>query len=90
MVMYQCANRDERHYPDPERFEVTRNPTDQLGWGTGPHMCAGMHLARMEMEALLEALIEQRVRIEVDAPVIGTNRGLYTIENMPMRLMRNG
>jgi cytochrome P450 len=90
MVMYQCANRDERHYPDPERFEVTRNPTDQLGWGTGPHVCAGMHLARMEMEALLEALIEQRVRIEVDAPVIGTNRGLYTIENMPMRLMRNG
>jgi cytochrome P450 len=87
MVMYQCANRDERRFADPDRFDVTRNAADQLGWGTGPHMCAGMHLARMEMETLLEALVERVARIEVYDAVIGINRGLHTIERLPMRLV---
>ncbi|HKY81599.1 MAG TPA: cytochrome P450 [Sphingobium sp.] len=86
MVLYGAANRDERHYPDPDRFDVTRNPTDQLGWGTGPHMCGGMHLAKLEMEVLLEAMIERVARIEVGTPVIGTNRGLYGFDNLPIRL----
>ena len=86
MLLYGAANRDERHYPDPDRFDVTRNPTDQLGWGTGPHMCGGMHLAKLEMEVLLEAMIERVARIEVGAPVIGTNRGLYGFDSLPIRL----
>lgn len=86
MVMYGSANRDERHYPEPDRFLVDRNPTDQLGWGTGPHMCGGMHLARLEMEVLLEALIETVEVLEVDEPVLGANRGLYGLESLPMRM----
>ena len=86
MVMYGSANRDERHYQDPDRFLVDRNPQDQLGWGTGPHMCGGMHLARLEMEVLLEALVENVETLEVDQPVLGTNRGLYGFESLPMRM----
>jgi cytochrome P450 len=86
MLLYGSANRDERQYPDPDRFDVTRNPTDQLGWGTGPHMCAGMHLARLEMEVMLEALIERVETIEAGEPVFGNNRGLYGIDRLPMRL----
>lgn len=86
MVMYGSANRDERRYPDPDRFDVTRNPTDHLGWGTGPHMCVGMHLAKLEMEILLETLIERVERLEADAPVVGRNRGLFGIDSLPMRL----
>lgn len=86
MIMYASANRDERRYRDPDRFDVTRNPTDQLGWGTGPHMCVGMHLAQIEMEVLLEALIEQVERIEVGEPKYGVNRALYGIDRLPMRL----
>lgn len=88
MLMYGAANRDERHYPDPDAFQVTRNPQDQLGWGTGPHMCVGMHLAKLEMEVLLEALIENVDHIEVGEPVVGSNRGLYGFESLPMRLIR--
>ena len=87
MLLYGSANRDERHYPDPGRFDVTRNPVDQLGWGTGPHMCAGMHLARLEMEVMLEALLERVERLEVDEPKLGTNRGLYGFDSLPMRLI---
>ncbi|HKR18385.1 cytochrome P450 [Rhizorhapis sp.] len=86
MLLYGSANRDERHYPDPDRFDVTRNPVDQLGWGTGPHMCGGMHLAKLEMEVLLEAMIERVARIEVGSPVIGTNRGLYGFDSLPISL----
>lgn len=86
MILYGSANRDERHYPEPDRFDVTRNPVDQLGWGTGPHMCAGMHLARLEMEVMLAALLEQVERIEVGSPQISSSRGLYGFDSLPMRL----
>jgi cytochrome P450 len=87
MIMYQCANRDERHYPDADRFDIGRKPMDQLGWGAGPHMCAGMHLAKLEMEALLHALVRHVRRIEIDEPVISLNRSLYTLEQLPIRLV---
>ncbi len=49
ILLYGAANHDERHYADPEKFDLDHNPRDQLGWGYGPHLCAGMHLAKMEM-----------------------------------------
>lgn len=86
MLLYGSANRDERHYRDPDRFYVSRNPADQLGWGTGPHMCGGMHLAKLEMEVLLEAMVERVARIEVGEPVVGVNRGLFGLDRIPIRL----
>lgn len=88
MLLYGSANRDERHYADPGRFDVTRNPADQLGWGSGPHLCAGMNLARLEMEVLLEIMVGNISRIEVGEPQFGTNLGLYGIDRLPMRLHR--
>jgi cytochrome P450 len=86
MLLYGCANRDERRYAGPERFDVTRDSRDHLAWGTGSHMCAGMHLARMEMEVLLEALVEARVRLSAGEPVRGTNRGLYGFAELPFQI----
>ncbi len=85
MLLYGSANRDERRYADPDRFDVTRNPVCQLGWGTGPHMCAGMHLARLEMEVMLEALLDRVETIEAGEPRLGNNRSLYGIDHLPMR-----
>ena len=86
MLLYGCANRDERRYEDPDRFDVTRDARDHLAWGTGPHMCAGMHLARIEMEVLLEALVEADVDLIAGVPVMGTNRGLFGFAELPYRL----
>ena len=88
MLLYGCANRDERRYEDPDRFDITRDARDQLSWGAGAHMCAGMHLARLEMEVLLEALLEADAELEVGDPVMGTNRGLYGFTELPLRLER--
>ena len=91
MLMYGCANRDERHYPDPDRFDIERDARDQLCWGTGPHMCAGMYLARLEMEVMLEALLEADASLMVaGTPVMGTNRGLFGYEDLPLRIDRAG
>ncbi|WP_333605046.1 cytochrome P450 [Novosphingobium sp.] len=87
MILYGSANRDPRKYENPDRFDVRRSPRDQLGWGAGPHLCAGMNLARMEMETLLEALVQHVDRIEADEPTLGTNRGLFGIDALPMRLI---
>lgn len=87
MILYGAANRDPRKYERPDEFDVRRNPRDQLGWGAGPHLCAGMNLARMEMETLLEALVQHVERIEADEPTLGTNRGLFGIDALPMRLV---
>jgi cytochrome P450 len=61
IMFYGAANRDERKYPNPDRFDVLRRPADHLGFGVGPHACVGMNLARIEMIALLTALAK-RVR----------------------------
>ena len=86
MLLYGCANRDERRYENPDRFDITRDSRDHLAWGTGPHMCAGMHLARLEMEVLLEALVEAGVQLSVGTPRPGANRGLLGFEELPLRI----
>jgi cytochrome P450 len=86
MLLYGSANRDERRYLDPDRFDVTRDARDQLAWGAGAHMCAGLHLARLEMEVLLEALVEADVELIAGEGVMGANRGLYGFAQLPLRL----
>lgn len=66
---YGSANRDERHYPDPDRFDVTRNPVDNLAFDVGVHNCPGRTLALMEGQALFTAMAEKVSKIElVEAP----------------------
>jgi cytochrome P450 len=76
LVMYAAANRDERRYPDPDRFDVTRDAKDHLGFGHGVHRCAGSYLAELEMQALLRAMVARVRRIDVGEPTVALNNVL--------------
>jgi cytochrome P450 len=65
IVLYGSANRDERKWTDPERFDVHRRASEHLAFGQGPHACVGMPLARLEIKALLTALAKRVTRFEL-------------------------
>ncbi|MGW0842849.1 cytochrome P450 [Streptomyces sp. NPDC002787] len=84
---YGAANRDERHFPDPDRFDVTRNPVDHLGFGYGNHACAGQGLARLEVHAVLKALTARAERIELTGePVRALNNITRGFRSLPVRV----
>ncbi|MEM6605676.1 MAG: cytochrome P450 [Pseudomonadota bacterium] len=85
-VLYASGNWDEQHYEQPDSFQIDRNPRDQMGWGFGMHTCAGMQLARLEMESLLKALIHQVERIQVGSPTPLMNNILQGFTELPASL----
>jgi len=77
LMLYGCANRDERRYVDPETFDIERNARDHVAFGYGTHLCAGMHLARLEMSVLLETLARRIDRFRVIDASRGLNNTLW-------------
>jgi cytochrome P450 len=87
VLLIGAANLDARRYPDPERFDLDRPPGGNLGWGYGPHTCVGIHLAKLEMAALLRALVAQVKTIEIAGPPTRIrNNTLQGIGALPVRL----
>jgi cytochrome P450 len=85
LVMFGSANRDERKYPDPDTFDVARNPIDHLSFGFGVHRCAGASLAGLEIEAILGALVRRVETIEiVGEPVRALNNATRGIQGLPV------
>jgi cytochrome P450 len=69
-VSVAAANRDPARYPDPDRFDPTRKNIAHLTFGGGPHLCLGMHLARMEATVAINALLDRLpdLRLDPNAP----------------------
>jgi cytochrome P450 len=66
VMWYTSANRDERAFVDPYRFDVTRTPNDHLGFGGGgAHYCLGANLARREIKVMFEELFRRLPDIRV-------------------------
>ena len=66
LLLLGSANRDEREYPDPDRFDVGRDVPTQLGLGQGVHYCLGASLARLESRVALEEFAKRFPRYAVD------------------------
>jgi cytochrome P450 len=68
IMFYGAANRDERKFADPDRFDVRRAAVN-LSFGAGPHMCAGQNLARLEMRAIFTALAARVKSFHIESEV---------------------
>jgi cytochrome P450 len=58
-LLIGAANRDERKYVDPDRFDLFREQRQHVGFGFGVHVCLGMHLARMESRVAINTLFDR-------------------------------
>ena len=86
LLVFVSANRDENHYPDADRFDVTRTPSRHFGFGAGVHTCIGAPLARTQARIALQVLTERLPNLHlapghtVRLPASLTSRGPLALE----------
>jgi cytochrome P450 len=85
VMFYNSANRDERAFEDPHRFDVLRSPNEHFGFGAGgPHFCLGANLARREIRVMFEELLRRLPDIEVTGdPDMLQSSFIHGIKRMP-------
>jgi cytochrome P450 len=86
-MFYPSANRDEAHFADPDRFDLSRKPNPHLAFGGGgTHFCLGANLARVEAAALVSEVLSRMKNLELAGPVERTPSNLINgIHSMPVR-----
>ncbi|MCC6631223.1 MAG: cytochrome P450 [Gammaproteobacteria bacterium] len=83
-LAYGAANRDERQFPDPDRYDIRRKPRTHLGFGGGVHACLGSVVARMAVRITFEEFLSafpNFSRVHQDLPWMPS-----TTFRSPMRL----
>jgi cytochrome P450 len=89
----QCAvlvaNRDPEAFPEPDVFDVTREPNRHVAFGGGVHTCLGAHVARLEAREVLTRAVARWSRIEVvgDGGVLHPTLMIRTYKSLPVRLV---
>jgi hypothetical protein len=82
-----AANRDPAIFPDPDRFDIARNPTRHLAFGSGIHMCAGMSLARLEGRIAIERFLKRFPDYRPDGAPTRSRRARFRgFTALPVRL----
>lgn len=87
MVLFASANRDEKRFPDPDRFDVHRRPLGHVAFGHGIHFCLGAALARLEGRIAFETLLAhcRDLRLEGDTVPMLDSLALRGPKSLPLR-----
>jgi cytochrome P450 len=87
VVWFSSANRDERVFTDPHRFDVGRREADHLSFGHGPHFCLGAQLARTQMRAVFDAVLDLPGMLELDGEVSRLRSNFQNgVKHLPIRV----
>ncbi len=83
-----AANLDPHKWDNADAFRVDRKPKGHLAFGAGVHGCVGQNLARAELAAIMQALIEKVDRIEPAGDAVWRpNNSIHALESLPIRLI---
>jgi cytochrome P450 len=86
MINYVAANHDPAQFPDPRRFDATREANRHIAFGAGAHQCLGLHLARLEMRILFEELLDRIDTIELAGePARAKSTFVGGLKRLPLR-----
>lgn len=89
MMLFVSGNRDEDVFPDPDNFDVTRRPNPHLSFSQGPHICTGMHVAKLEMKLLWEELLPRIKTIELAGEIELEQSNLVSgLKTLPIRFTK--
>ena len=88
-VSVAAANRDPRKWEEPAHFNISRKVAGHVGFGTGIHACVGQMIARLEIEALMTAMLERVASIELaEKPERLIHNTLRAVSKLPVRMTR--
>ena len=86
VLFYVSANRDERAFVDPWRFDITREATHVGFGGGGPHFCLGASLARSMLRSVFRELVNRAPTLELGEPTFLIGNFIQGIKSMPYRI----
>ena len=79
------ANLDDSHWPDADKFDIERKPSDHLALGVGVHGCVGQNVARAELDAVLTAIAGKVDSIELAGEAVWRpNNSVHTLDRLPV------
>jgi cytochrome P450 len=89
VMWYPAANRDDRVFEDPEKFNVTRNPNDHIAFGIGRHRCLGARLGQLQLNIMFTELLKRYPNMEINGSVRRMRTNFINgIKEMPVRVKR--
>jgi cytochrome P450 len=88
LVSVVATNRDPRHLPDPDEFDVRRERSPHMAFGHGVHQCLGQQLARIEMQVgfaeLVRRLPNLRLAVPADEIPLRTDMITFGVHSLPV------
>ena len=90
MLNYVAANHDPAQFDNPRKFDAAREANRHAAFGAGAHQCLGLHLARLEMRILIDALLDRLDSVELAGePKRAKSTFVGGLKTLPLRFKAN-